>query len=72
MKTEYSEFYHMEKWEARLQDAKQRLPGWHFERYGNSSERIAAFPPNGVGFNAWCELENYYPVNAVCGPFYVI
>lgn len=72
MKTEYSTYYHMDKWQARLQDAQSRMPKWHFERYGNSSERLAAFPPNGIGFEAWVELQANYPIQGVCGPFYVI
>lgn len=71
----------LREWEAsedidrinnRLQDASDNLPHWHFERYGFSSQKIAAYPPKGVCFDAWVELSKHYSIWAVCGPFYVI
>jgi len=48
------------------------LPDWHFERYGNSNDAVAAFPPKGTSLQAWNQIRPYATIWGVCGPFYSV
>lgn len=58
--------------EAFADTLKGKLPAWHFAPYGGSWNSLAAYPPKGVGLEAWNEIRPYASIMAVCGPLYVI